>query len=129
MIEMKEMESRQEEENNTDDSHVKTDEEGKPEPIQMKKKQNSKKESRNGHKPELVGTGSELRALQVENLMDDEVEEEEEESSKCCCGYNSESPSCCSNQVQNKTNTFTFYNFDIIFFQTEKNRRIVEIHF
>ena len=98
---MKEMESRQEEENNTDDSHVKTDEEGKTEPIQIKKKQNSKKESRNGHKPELVRNGSELRALKVDNLMDDEVEEEEEESCKCCCGYNSESPSCCSNQVKN----------------------------
>jgi hypothetical protein len=105
---MREMESRQED--NTDDSHVKTDEEGKSEPNHKTKKKNSKKDSRNGRRPELVRNGSELQALKVDNLMDEEIEEEEEDSCKCCCEYNSESPSCCSNQVENKTNTFTFCN-------------------
>jgi hypothetical protein len=32
------------------------------------------------------------------NEPEEEVElDDEEESCKCCCGYNSESPSCCSN--------------------------------
>ena len=98
------MESRHDD--NTDESHVKTDEEGKPEPKQNITKQNNKNEGRTGSRHELVRNGSELRALKVDHLLNDEVEEEEEESCKCCkcckCGYNSESPSCCSNQVKAK---------------------------